>query len=213
MKNKEEPETNKSELAEKIVGKRKPIKGIIFDQPAELGYCCPVCKNINTDGKDFIDERLHWSEYNSFLWCSICNRDYPSALCQPNIDKAIETFLWAVVDGKRLAIKTNNEKERIICSANHYLDGKEHIHSPVNIKTGFVVCGHRHHNCISTFAQMVGFPYSDESQKLQNTEIQGFLTNKNRFVDRLEGAEIALKAGQIDKPVISKIGLFSEDIY
>ena len=29
------------------------------------------------------DERLTWSEYNGFLWCAVCNEDYPSALCHP----------------------------------------------------------------------------------------------------------------------------------
>lgn len=101
-KKKKEYSTN--ELAEKIVGKREPSRGVIFDQPAELGFCCPVCKNKTDDGKNF-DERLHWSEYNGFLWCSVCNKDYPTPLCQPNIDKAIETYLCCVLDAQKLKMK------------------------------------------------------------------------------------------------------------
>jgi len=103
------------------------------------------------------------------------------------------------------------DREFILCSANHYDDGIEHSYSPKNIKTGFVVCGHRHHNCIGTFAQMVGFPYSDEAHKLQNTEEQGFLTNTNRFVDRKEACRIAILANQISDT--QKETLYSEDLY
>jgi hypothetical protein len=41
-------------------------------------------------------------------------------------------------------------------------------------------------------------------------EIQGFLTSKNRFVDREEGGRIAFNAGQT---VELKKTLYSEDIY
>ncbi len=101
-------------------------------------------------------------------------------------------------------------KEYILCAANHYDDGQENVHEPVNIKTGFVVCGRRHHNCIHTFAMIVGFPYTEDGHKLHNTEEQGFLTNTNRFVDREEGAKIAFAAGQITE---EKKTLYSEDLY
>lgn len=41
----------------------------------------------------------------------------------------------------------NNLEERILCAAVHYDDGKEYVHQPINITSGYVVCGHRHHNC------------------------------------------------------------------
>jgi hypothetical protein len=46
-------------------------------------------------------------------------------------------------------------------------------------------------------------------------EIQGFITSKNKFVDRKEGLEIAKTAGQINENELgnSLIGLFSEDLY
>lgn len=100
--------------------------------------------------------------------------------------------------------------EYIICAANHYDDGSEQVHKPKNIKTGFVICGHRHHNCIDIFAKIVGFPYSEEAFKILRTEEQGFLTNTNRFVDREEAGEIAFAAGQT-KELIKR--LHSEDLY
>jgi hypothetical protein len=104
----------------------------------------------------------------------------------------------------------DNNLEYILCAANYYNDGKIQVFKPRNIDTGYVVCGHRHHNCIQMFAQIVGFPYSEESHKLHNTEVQGFLTNLNRFVDREEAAKIAFNAKQIDS---EKTQLFSEDLY
>lgn len=109
------------------------------------------------------------------------------------------------------------QKERIICAANYYNDGIEHVHEPKNIKVGFVTCGRRHHNCISTFAQIVGFPYDEAGLKLMQTEEQGFLTDTNRFVDRKEAYKIAFLSDQIIGPnkgcEENSIGLTSEDLY
>jgi len=106
------------------------------------------------------------------------------------------------------------DKEFILCAANHYDDGVENLYYCENIKTGFVVCGRRHHNCIAIFARMVGFPYDERGLEISRTERQGFITSKNRWVDRLEALEIARKAGQIiTGEGNSKLGLFSEDLY
>jgi len=96
-------EYSKNELAEKIVGKRSPVNGIIFDQPCELGYHCPVCKYEQTINGEF-DLRLQWSEYNGFIYCEKCNKDFPSSLCQPDIDLAIGTYLICVSKAKEMAI-------------------------------------------------------------------------------------------------------------
>ena len=108
----------------------------------------------------------------------------------------------------------DNNKEFIICAANYYDNGEEQSFSPRNTKTGFVVCGRRHHNCINIFSRIVGFPYDEKGLELLRTEVQGFLTNKDRFVTRLEALEIARESGQIitgeGNPVL---GLFSEDLY
>jgi len=95
-----------NERAAKLVGRREIASGtIIFDFPCELGYHCPVCEYddaTNSDVKDY-DERLEWSEYNGFIWCRVCNKDYPSALCQTDIDKAISTYLDTVEEAIKLA--------------------------------------------------------------------------------------------------------------
>jgi hypothetical protein len=89
-----------NERAGQIMGFRRA--GIPIDQPCELGYHCPVCVYVLTDDDPF-DERLSWSEYNGFLWCEVCNKDYPSAFCRPDVDKAIDTFLNSTEDAQRAA--------------------------------------------------------------------------------------------------------------
>ena len=95
---------SKNERAEKLMGLREEIlKGAIpIDMPCELGYVCPVCKyDFIVDG-DY-DERLNWSEYNGFLWCAICNKDYPSCLCHPDLDQATKIFLDCIEEAKNSA--------------------------------------------------------------------------------------------------------------
>lgn len=104
--------------------------------------------------------------------------------------------------------------EKIICAANYYNDGVVYDFRPKNIEEGFVICGHRHHNCIFIFAKIYGFPYSEEAKKILQTEVQGFLTNTNRFVGRVEALEIAQKADQVITGYPNEaLGLFSEDLY
>lgn len=105
----------------------------------------------------------------------------------------------------------DKNREYILCAANYYNDKIVHVHSPFNISEGFVICGLRHHNCISTFALMRGFPYDSETLLLLQTQVQGFLTNQNRFVDRIEAARIAIVAEQIED--VFKKKLYSEDLY
>lgn len=70
--------------------------------------------------------------------------------------------------------------EFIVCSAIQYENkGGEEIW----------ICGLRHNNCISTWHQTTGQQTHDEEQ--------GFLTSKNRFVNRTEAGKIALACGQI----------------
>lgn len=96
-------------------------------------------------------------------------------------------------------------KEKILCAAIWVDDGKQYVHQPTNIKSGFVICGHRHHNCFTTLSLIC------EDKKAFNYEKQqGFLTNTNRFVTREEAAIIAYKAKQIKEEVKK---LFSEDLY
>lgn len=82
---------SENKRAEKIVWLRK-CDWIIIDEPCELGYHCPVCEYPQIQWH-WYDERLTRSEYNAFLRCSVCNKDYPSFLCMPDLDKATDLFL------------------------------------------------------------------------------------------------------------------------
>jgi hypothetical protein len=100
----------------------------------------------------------------------------------------------------------NRDGEYIRCSAIWFDDGKKYGLQPYNIETGLVLCGWRH-GCI--FPQIGGLVKDRQELGIYEKE-QGFLTNKNRFVGRSEGAEIAFAAGQIKE---KKETLFSEDLY
>jgi hypothetical protein len=110
----------------------------------------------------------------------------------------------------RLYPEAAAKQEYIICAAIHFNDGKTHTHQPKNIEIGFVVTGRRHHNCFKTAFILAGEEVTKEYCRLKGNAIQGFVTSKDRFVDRKEGAEIAFTAGQIDKPTTC---LFSEHLY
>lgn len=108
--------------------------------------------------------------------------------------------------------------EYILCAAIWFQDGKKYHHQPKNIEAGLVICGRRHHNCITTRAAT--------SIDRLCPNVQGFITNTDRFVDRKEAYQIALKAGQVeprkpnkelDEYFGTKAGdtdiLISEDLY
>ena len=105
-------------------------------------------------------------------------------------------------------------KEYIICSAIHYLDNNIHKEQPKNISTGYVICGRRHSNCYITVCILtVGSSDSEAIQKMKSIDnIQGFLTNKNRFLNREESYKLAVEAGQIEDKSSSKL-LISEDLW
>jgi hypothetical protein len=78
---------------------------------------------------------------------------------------------------------------------------------PYNVDRGVVVSGWRHGNCIY---QMVAITGLRSIPAEAGEEIQGFLTSRNRFVDRKEAGEIAFANGQTDE---LKTTLYSEDLY
>lgn len=106
----------------------------------------------------------------------------------------------------------DNTQEYILCAAVHYED---HIPSeiedekPDNIESGFVLCGYRHINITMQAGKLLGIP----SKKPIAT--QGFLTSRNRFVDREEAAQIAKATGQLIEPydTYRPTLLHSEHIY
>lgn len=108
-----------------------------------------------------------------------------------------------------------NGVERILCAAVWYKNFPIKIFidanvRPYNINEGIVFCGHRHPHCIYTAASISGLAQHELTWK------DGFLTNCNRFVDRIEAAELAWNAGQLEKkPMLNEkwIEIFSEDLY
>ena len=108
--------------------------------------------------------------------------------------------------------------EKIYCSAIWYKD-LEPNHSlgkrnPENITEGIVLLGHRHGDIIKNLGNLLGLRSVENGENSVGEYEQGFLTNKNRFVDRKEGAEIAINANQIkDLERFNPNQLFSEDLY
>tara|TARA_R110000796_G_scaffold1673_2_gene6933 strand:+ start:9131 stop:9430 length:300 start_codon:yes stop_codon:yes gene_type:complete len=98
-------------------------------------------------------------------------------------------------------------EEQILCSAIWYKEVMPRAaHRPINTPGGVVVCGYRHGHCISQILPLTG-----ERMFKLGDHVQGFLTNKNRFVDRKEGAKIWIANGGELK--YSKTDLYSEDLY
>jgi hypothetical protein len=95
---------------------------------------------------------------------------------------------------------------KILCAAVYCKTSGKHLAQPINIETGFVVCGYRHDACYMTLTHLHNFNF-------QNT-IAGFLTSDNRFVTRVEAADIAFNANQLLPHIKEKpIELISENIY
>jgi len=107
--------------------------------------------------------------------------------------------------------------EKIICAAIWYKEfpllrddiKQDGFVRPINCDRGIVFCGLRHHNCLYQ-----AIAITNKVQYQLGEEIQGFLTSKNRFVDRKVAFDIASKMGQIiDLKQVNGNQLYSEDLY
>jgi len=76
-------------------------------------------------------------------------------------------------------------------------------HAAVKTVCGQIMFGKHHADCFHKGFNM-GFKMCSKADS------QGFMTNKGRFVTRMEGGEIAYNGGQIEKP---NDFLFSEDMW
>ncbi len=74
---------------------------------------------------------------------------------------------------------------------------------------GYIIRGHRHVACLMTAGNM-GY-----GRQVLRSEQQGFVTSRNRFVDRMEGARLQNAAGLVSADTKQSIKdmLFSEDLY
>jgi hypothetical protein len=76
----------------------------------------------------------------------------------------------------------------------------------IQFPDGYVVRGHRHHDCLRTAAGIPG--------RNPRGVAQGFLTTHGRFVDRREGLRLQLAAGAPSAdPGGYRDQLYSEDLY
>lgn len=96
--------------------------------------------------------------------------------------------------------------EQILCAAIWLKDVERASNRPINTPGGIVFCGYRHGHCISQINAITGKKLFELGE-----HVQGFLTNKNRFVDREEGGKIFMENG--GKLKFSSRDLFSEDLY
>lgn len=96
--------------------------------------------------------------------------------------------------------------EYILCAAIWFDNGVARVHLPRNIKSGIVVSGWRHHNC---FTQLIAL-YPNRDYIGDGKSVQGFLTSKGHFLNRVDAAAMALEVGQISQPLRR---LTSEDVW
>jgi hypothetical protein len=103
--------------------------------------------------------------------------------------------------------KASENLEFIVCAAIWYKDFPLSLYQPLNITTGFVLCGLNHASIIQQHVCL-----ANRKQSQMGLYEQGFLTSNNRFVSRYEAAAMAIIANQVD---ITKSGkeLFSEDLF
>lgn len=102
--------------------------------------------------------------------------------------------------------------ERIYSAAIWYKDLPTAKYLPTNVDKGVVVEGHRHADIIRTVVNLIGKRTCTNGEDCTGESIQGFVTNKNRFVDRYEAMVIAKKANQIISDTTFP-ELYSEDLY
>lgn len=101
--------------------------------------------------------------------------------------------------------------EYILCAAIWYKELPSlGVHLPSNVDRGIVIAGWRHGNCIATMTSLGELRSVTFGPDSVGENVQGFITNTGRFVDRVEAAKIAFEAEQIKYP---KDILYSEDLY
>lgn len=125
----------------------------------------------------------------------------------PYYDTIREVFDFYLNSTSKPTLKLDNP-ERIMVAAIHYDDGVTYDFQPVNIESGFVFTGVSHGSCLNLMKHF----YKGLAPTILKSDlrVQGFLTNRNRFVGREEAAKIAYASKQI-KTMKNK--LYSEDLF
>ena len=102
--------------------------------------------------------------------------------------------------------------ERIYSAAIWYKDLSTAKYLPTNVDKGVVVAGHRHADIIKTVVNLLGKRTCQFGEDCAGESEQGFVTNKDRFVDRVEAMKIARAANQVISDTTFE-ELYSEDLY
>ncbi len=82
--------------------------------------------------------------------------------------------------------------EFILCSAIHFQNGAKT--TVKNIESGVIICGRRHSDCYDVLSGIIG---DVDPDTLPDRDSQGFLTSKNRYVNREQAWKIALENKQV----------------
>lgn len=69
------PSMTDQEIADKYGRRVIPHGTVILNEPSEEGYQCPKGHNMS---------EITWSEFNEYIWCYVCQLDYPSKVCHIN---------------------------------------------------------------------------------------------------------------------------------
>jgi hypothetical protein len=102
--------------------------------------------------------------------------------------------------------------EKIYSAAIWYKELPTVKYMPTNIDIGVVVEGHRHADIIRTMVNLIGKRTCTNGENCAGESEQGFVTNTNRFVNRVEAMKIAREANQIIEETTFP-ELYSEDLY
>lgn len=129
---------------------------------------------------------------------------YSQLTCNQSVEFAFKA-------GAKWAFQNRDKEHILIAACSFLLEGMPHR---------VVTTGFRHDSAVSAgdfyFAHVFDMihetpkAYAEKFERFRDSEIQGFLTSKGRFVDRKEAAKIAFSAGQISD---QKEELYSEDLY
>jgi len=111
-----------------------------------------------------------------------------------------------------------DKKEFVVCAAvwSKELELKKEISycRSRNLDHGVVFAGLRHPHAMYTMVAVTGLRSVTYAEDAVGEHVQGFVTSKDRFVDRTEAMKIALAAGQVTEgETYSTSELFSEDLY
>lgn len=108
-----------------------------------------------------------------------------------------------MIDTERLEAHINNgEREYILCAAIWVETDEDYIFKPFNVDKGLVYSGWRHPQILEIIPK--------EYRTVR--KVQGFLTNKNRFLNRHDSLELVKENGQLQGETYSSF-LTSEDLW